>query len=177
MYEKIYTSMPMYDEEAVQPMRDELLAYGFAEARTPEEVDRAIQDSKGTVLVVINSVCGCAAGSARPGVGAALQNKIIPDNLVTVFAGQDRDAVDQVRNVHLKDFPPSSPSMAVFKDGKVVYMMERRHIEGRGPEQIASELSRVFNEQCTKQGPSIPAEDFAKVWHAVACGSTIPKFR
>jgi putative YphP/YqiW family bacilliredoxin len=177
MYEKIYTRMPMYDEEAVQPMRDELLAYGFEEARTPEDADRIIRDSKGTVLVVVNSVCGCAAGSARPGVGAALQNKVIPDHLVTVFAGQDRDAVDQVRNVYLKDFSPSSPSMALFKDGKVVYMMERRHIEGRGPQQIAEDLARVFNEQCTKQGPSIPAEDFSKVMHAVACGSTIPRFR
>ena len=177
MYEKLYTRMPMYDEDAVQPMRDELIAYGFEEAKSADDADRAIRDSKGTVLVVINSVCGCAAGSARPGVGAALQNKVIPDHLVTVFAGQDREAVDQVRNVHLKDFPPSSPSMALFKDGKVVYMLERRNIEGRGPQQIASELARVFNEQCTKEGPSIPADDFAKVSHAVACGSTIPRSR
>jgi bacilliredoxin len=177
MYEKIYTRMPMYDEEAVQPMRDELIAYGFEEARNTEEVDQKIHDSKGTVLVVVNSVCGCAAGSARPGIGAALQNKVIPDRLVTVFAGQDRDAVDQVRNVYLKDFPPSSPSMALFKDGKVVFMMERRHIEGRGPQQIAAELSQVFNQQCTKQGPSIPEDEFSKVMHAVACGSTIPRFR
>src|SRR5258705_3941922 len=116
MYEKIYTRMPMYDEEAVQPMRDELLAYGFDEARTPEEVDRAVQDSTGTVLVVVNSVCGCAAGSARPGLGAALQNKVIPDRMITVFAGQDREAVDQVRNVYLKEYQPSYPSMAVMKD-------------------------------------------------------------
>ena len=175
MYEKIYTAMPMYDEEAVQPMRDELLAYGFDEARTPAEVDRAVQDSTGTVLVVVNSVCGCAAGSARPGVGAALQNKVIPDRMITVFAGQDREAVDQVRNVYLKEYPPSSPSMAVLKDGKVVYMMERRQIEGRGPQQIAAELTRVFDQLCSKQGPSIPAEDYAQVSHAVACGSTIPR--
>jgi putative YphP/YqiW family bacilliredoxin len=90
--------MPMYDEDAVQPMRDELLAYGFQEARSPEEVDSAITGTKGTVLVVVNSVCGCAAGSARPGVGAALQNAVIPDHLATVFAGQDREAVDQVRH-------------------------------------------------------------------------------
>jgi len=177
MYEKIYTRMPMYDEEAVQPMRDELLAYGFDEARTPEEVDRAVQDSNGTVLVVVNSVCGCAAGSARPGVGAALQNKVIPDRMITVFAGQDREAVDQVRNVYLKEYPASSPSMAVLKDGKVVYMMERRQIEGRGPQQIAAELTRVFDQLCSKQGPSIPAEDYAQVSHAVACGSTIPRNR
>src|SRR5687768_9277720 len=111
MFERIQTRMPMYDEDAVQPMRDELLAYGFEEARTPEEVDKAIRESQGTVLMVVNSVCGCAAGSARPGVGAALQNKIIPDKLVTVFAGQDREAVEQLRQVHLKEYPPSSPSM------------------------------------------------------------------
>jgi len=177
MYEKIYTRMPMYDEDAVQPMRDELIAYGFEEAKTPEEVDLAVRDSKGTVLVVVNSVCGCAAGSARPGVGAALQNAVIPDRLVTVFAGQDREAVDQVRNVYLNEYAPSSPSMAVMKDGKVAYMMERRQIEGRGPQQIAAELSRVFNELCTKQGPSVPPEDYAQISHAVACGSTIPRNR
>src|SRR5262245_28934960 len=97
MYQKISTRMPMYDEEAVQPMRDELIAYGFQEMRTPEEVDHILSESKGTVLVVVNSVCGCAAGSARPGAGAALQNGTIPDRMVTVFAGQDRDAVDTVR--------------------------------------------------------------------------------
>jgi len=177
MYEKIVTHMPMYDEDAVQPMRDELLAYGFEEAKTPEEVDRIVQESKGTVLMVVNSVCGCAAGSARPGVGAALQHKVIPDRMVTVFAGQDRDAVDQLRNVHLKEYPPSSPSMALFKDGKVVYMLERRMIEGRGPEQIAGELSRVFDQHCAKQGPSISVDEYGKISHAVACGSTIPRFR
>ena len=177
MIERIQTRMPMYDEDAVQPMRDELIAYGFDAAKTPEEVDKAINASKGTLLVVVNSVCGCAAGSARPGVGAALQNKVIPNRLITVFAGQDREAVDQVRQVHLKDYPPSSPSMALFKDGKVVYMLERRMIEGRGPQQIAADLTRVFEEHGGKEGPSIPAEDYAKVAHAVACGSTIPRHR
>lgn len=176
MYQKISTRMPMYDEEAVQPMRDELIAYGFQELRTPEAVDEALKDSKGTVLVVVNSVCGCAAGSARPGVGAALQNAKIPDQAVTVFAGQDRDAVDQVRNQYLGQFPPSSPSMALFKDGKPVYVMHRSMIEGRMPQQIAAELGRVFNEFCEKSGPSISPDDFAKVSHAVACGSTIPRF-
>jgi putative YphP/YqiW family bacilliredoxin len=174
MFERIQTRMPMYDEDAVQPMRDELIAYGFEEARTPEEVDRAVKESKGTVLVVVNSVCGCAAGSARPGVGAALQNKIIPDRLITVFAGQDREAVDQVRQVYFKDYPPSSPSMAILKDGKVVYMLERRMIEGRGPDQIAAELTRAFEQYGGKEGPSVPREEFAKISHAVACGSTIP---
>jgi bacilliredoxin len=177
MYEKLQMKMPMYDEDAVQPMRDELIAYGFDEARTPDEVDHAVQESKGTMLMFVNSVCGCAAGSARPGVGAALQHKIIPDRLVTVFAGQDRDAVDQLRQVYLKDFTPSSPSMALFKDGKIIYMMHRHQIEGRGPQQIAAELSRQFEEHCSKQGPSISSEDYAKVSHAVACGSTIPRNR
>jgi putative YphP/YqiW family bacilliredoxin len=177
MYERIRTRMPMYDEEAVQPMRDELIAYGFEETRTPEEVDRAINESKGTLLVVVNSVCGCAAGSARPGVGAALQNKVIPDRLITVFAGQDQDAVEQVRQVHLKDYAPSSPSMALFKDGKVVYMLERRMIEGRGPQQIAADLTRAFELHGGKEGPSISPEDYTKVSHAVACGSTIPRNR
>jgi putative YphP/YqiW family bacilliredoxin len=177
MFERIQTRMPMYDEDAVQPMRDELIAYGFEEARTPEEVDSAVKDSKGTVLVVVNSVCGCAAGSARPGVGAALQNKIIPERLITVFAGQDREAVDQVRQVYLKDYPPSSPSMALLKDGKVVYMLERRMIEGRGPDQIAAELTRAFEQFGGKEGPSVSAEEYAKISHAVACGSTIPRNR
>lgn len=174
MYEKIMTRMPMYDEEAVQPMRDELIAYGFQELRTSEEVDQVLTNSTETVLVVVNSVCGCAAGSARPGAGAALQNKVIPDRMVTVFAGQDRDAVDRVRETYLKDYPPSSPSMALFKDGKPVYMMERRMIEGRRPEEIAGELSKAFEKYCGKQGPSVSPEDFAKISHAVACGSTIP---
>ena len=175
MYQKIATKLPMYDEEAVQPMRDELIAYGFDELRTSEAVDQALSNSQGTVLVVVNSVCGCAAGSARPGAGAALQNQVIPDRMVTVFAGQDRDAVDQVRQQYLGQFPPSSPSMALFKDGKPVYVMHRSMIEGRMPEQIAAELSRVFNENCSRTGPSVTPEDYAKITHAVACGSSIPK--
>jgi bacilliredoxin len=174
MFEKIITRAPMYDEDAVQPMRDELVAYGFEEARTGEEADRALSEPNRTVLVVVNSVCGCAAGSARPGAGLALQHKSIPDHMVTVFAGQDRDAVDVVRQKYLKDFPPSSPSMALLKDGKVLFMMERRQIEGRRPEQIAGELRTAFDAHCSKSGPSVPAEDFAKIVHAVACGSTIP---
>lgn len=177
MYEKIMTQLPMYDEEAVQPMRDELIAYGFEEARTPEDVDRMLTESKGTVFVVVNSVCGCAAGSARPGAGAALQHKVIPDRMVTVFAGQDRNAVDQVRQQYLKDYPPSSPSMALLQEGKVLYMLERRQIEGRRPQEIAQELIRAFDQDCSKPGPSVPPEEFAKIVHAVACGSTIPRTR
>lgn len=175
MFEKIQIGMPMYDEDAVQPMRDELIAYGFQEMKTPEEVDQVLQDSKGTILVVVNSVCGCAAGSARPGAGAALQNARIPDQVVTAFAGQDREAVQLLRQKYLKDYQPSSPSMALFKDGKVVYMMERYMIEGRRPEEIAHELTAQFEKFCSHQGPSIPKEQYAQVRHAVACGSTIPR--
>jgi putative YphP/YqiW family bacilliredoxin len=175
MFEKIVTRAPMYDEDAVQPMRDELVAYGFEEAKTAEEADNALSKTEGTVLVVVNSVCGCAAGSARPGAGLALQHKSIPDRMITVFAGQDREAVDVVRQKYLKDYPPSSPSMALLKDGKVLFMLERRQIEGRYPDQIAGELRAAFDAHCSKSGPSVPPEDFAKISHAVACGSTIPR--
>lgn len=177
MFEKIVTRAPMYDEDAVQPMRDELIAYGFEEATTGEEADRALSETNGTVLVVVNSVCGCAAGSARPGAGLALQHKAIPDRMITVFAGQDREAVDVVRSKYLKDYAPSSPSMALLKDGKVLFMLERRQIEGRRPEQLAGELRTAFDTHCSKSGPSVAPEEFAKIAHAVACGSTIPRAR
>lgn len=168
---------PIYDPEAVQPMRDELTYTGFVELRTPKDVDKYLTDpSLGTVLVMINSVCGCAAGSARPGVNLALQNDIIPDYLTTVFAGQDRDAVDRVRE-YLSDFPPSSPSAALFKDGKLVHMMPRYDIEGRTPLEIAEHLKEVFNQFCSRKGPSISPEDFEKLQHAKVCGSTIPRNR
>ena len=170
-------NQPMYDPAAVQPMRDELTAAGFEELLAPEAVDTALQNhSEETTLVFINSVCGCAAGSARPGVTLALQHQVIPDHLTTVFAGQDRAAVDRVRQHYLAEFPPSSPSLALFKNGKPVYMMHRREIEGRSPEDIASRLVKVFNQYCKRQWPSISAEQFAQLQHAVACGSKIPRF-
>ncbi len=167
---------PLYDEDAVQPMRDELVAVGFTELRTPAEVDDVINlnDDK-TTLVMINSVCGCAAGGARPGVSLALQNVIIPDRVTTVFAGQDRDAVDQMR-AHIK-LPPSSPSMAIFKNGKVIYFMPRYEIEGYSHEQIAAKLVGKFNELCAAQGPSVPREQYAQVMHAKSCGSKIPMYQ
>lgn len=167
---------PLYDVDAVQPMRDELVAVGFTELRTPAEVNDVIElkDDK-TTLVMINSVCGCAAGGARPGVSLALQNNIIPDRLVTVFAGQDRDAVDQMR-AHIK-LPPSSPSMAIFRNGEVIYFMPRYEIEGYTPQQIADKLVKKFNELCSAPGPSIPPEQYAQVMHAKACGSKIPLFK
>jgi putative YphP/YqiW family bacilliredoxin len=173
----VVSRQPMYDQDAVQPMRDELVAVGFTELLTTEEVEKAInvKDDK-TVLVMINSVCGCAAGSARPGVSLALQNKIIPDKLYTGFAGQEKDAVDLIRS-YVKGFPPSSPSVALFKNGELIYFMPRLEIEGYDSHSIAKRLVAVFNEKCSKQGPSIPPEDFEKVMYAKACGSKIPLYK
>lgn len=168
---------PMYDQDAVQPMRDELIAVGFKELLTIKDVEGSllVNDDK-TSLVMINSVCGCAAGSARPGVSLALQHKIIPDKLYTVFAGQERDAVDRVRQL-VTNYPPSSPSVAMFKNGKLVYFMPRLEIEGNGPEHIANELKSAFDELCTNNGPSVSPEHFANVMHAKSCGSKIPLYK
>ena len=166
---------PMYDPTAVQPMRDELVYVGFNELKTPEEVDQILgTNNDETTFVFINSVCGCAAGSARPGVSMALQGKIIPDNIVTVFAGQDKPAVNTVRTKYLSDFPPSSPSAALIKNGEVLFMLPRHHIEGRTPEQISGILQQVFNEHCKNEGPSISKEKYDKLIHAKMCGSKIP---
>lgn len=168
---------PLYDQESVQPMRDELLAVGFQEAPTPEAVDDAILNNPGkTVFVVINSVCGCAAGSARPAVSLALQHSVIPDKLYTVFAGQERDAVDRLRS-YIKGFPPSSPSAAMFKDGQLLYFLPRLDIEGRTAADISQDLMVVFEKFCSAEGPSIPADQFEKVLYAKMCGSKIPLFK
>lgn len=170
----ISSRQPMYDQNAVQHMRDELVAVGFTELLTVKAVDESllVNDDK-TVLVMINSVCGCAAGSARPGVSLALQHKTIPDRLYTVFAGQERDAVDRVRQL-IPNYPPSSPSVAMFKNGKLIYFMPRLEIEGRGPEQISSDLREAFDALCSNQGPSVSPEHFAKIMYAKSCGSKIP---
>jgi putative YphP/YqiW family bacilliredoxin len=167
---------PMYDQNAVQPMRDELVAVGFKELLNPQDVDNAVKvNNNETILVMINSVCGCAAGSARPGVSLALQNDLIPDKLYTGFAGQERDAVDRIREL-IGNFPPSSPSVALFKNGQLIHFMHRYEIEGQMPQQISEYWREIFNEHCTKQGPSIPAEHFAKVMYAKQCGSKIPLY-
>lgn len=137
----------MYDPYMVQPMRDELTAIGFKELTTPEEVDKLIAESKGTTLLVVNSVCGCAAGQARPGVALALTNEVKPDNLFTVFAGQDVEATARARS-YIKGYPPSSPSVALFRDGELVFMMERQQIEGRSAKQVASDLVASFEKYC-----------------------------
>jgi len=166
---------PMYDTEAVQPMRDELVAVGFEDLRTSQDVDRVFGETKGTLLIMINSVCGCAAGSARPGVALALQHKVIPDRLATVFAGMEYEAVDRARELHA-GYPPSSPSMALFKDGKLAHMVERNMIEGKKPEQIARDLMPIFDRYCSRPGPSIPAKEFEKLNFAKICGSSIPRY-
>ncbi len=136
----------MYPEYLVEPMRKELTSAGFEELKSPEEVDDALK-AAGTVLVVVNSVCGCAAANARPAAKAAIKNDKHPDKLVTVFAGMERDAVDKARE-HMLPYPPSSPAMALFKDGKLVHMIERHHIEGRPAQMIADNLVAAFNEYC-----------------------------
>ena len=165
---------PIYDPTAVQPMRDELVQVGVRELKTAADVDTALENAEGTTLLVINSVCGCAAGGARPGVMLALQNDKIPNDLTTVFAGQDREATDKARS-YLAPLPPSSPFVALFKDGKPIFALQRHDIETRNATQIAQILAQAFSEHCERQGPSIPREELEKMTPFQACGSTIPK--
>lgn len=136
----------MYPAELVKPMREDLTAAGFQELQTTEQVNEAMAQ-KGTTLVVVNSVCGCAAANARPGAKHSLDNAKKPDHLVTVFAGVDKEAVTTAREFMIP-FPPSSPSIALFKDGELVHMLERHHIEGRPAEMISDNLKDAFNEHC-----------------------------
>lgn len=136
-----------YDPYLVQPMREELTRLGFIEALSSEDVDRELKNSKGTVLVVVNSVCGCAAGKARPGVSLALESDVKPDKLVTVFAGQDVEATARARE-YFPGYMPSSPSMGLLRDGELVYMMERHDIEGQDALTIANKLASAFHEHC-----------------------------
>jgi len=167
---------PMYPSEAVQPFRDELTAVGLQDLLSPGDVDQAVS-RKGVTLCVINSVCGCAGGTARPAVAIALQNKVIPDHLVAVFAGMERDAVNKVREYHAAAAPPSSPSIVLFKDGQVAEMFGRERIEQRSAQEVAADLVAAFDRHCSKPGPSIPPEQFAKLSHVQACGSSIPRRR
>ena len=136
----------MYPEELVKPMREELTNNGFSPLHTAEDVDNAIAQ-KGTTLVMVNSVCGCAAGTARPGTLASLQFDKKPDHLITVFAGVDKESTAKARE-HMIPFPPSSPAVALFKDGELVHMLERHHIEGRSAQMIAENLVTAYNEYC-----------------------------
>ena len=137
----------MYDERFVTPMRQELTQLGVEEMRTPEEVDAKLKDAPGTTLVVVNSICGCAARNARPAVAKAIRNDARPDKLTTVFAGQDVAAVQRARS-YFTGYPPSSPQIALMKDGQVVYMLERHQIEGRSADDIARDLTRAFDKYC-----------------------------
>jgi putative YphP/YqiW family bacilliredoxin len=139
--------VPMYDPTLVQPMREELTRLGFAEMRTPDEVDQVMAAPAGTTLVVVNSVCGCASGRARPATAMALRGGKKPSRLLTVFAGQDADATARARS-YFAPYPPSSPQIALFKDGKLVFMLERKNIEGRNPSEIAADLSGAFDRFC-----------------------------
>ena len=136
----------MYPEEIVRPMREELTQVGFKELATAEDVDQALANT-GTALVVVNSICGCAAANARPGVRISLDHDKSPDQLYTVFAGVDREATDQAR-ARMVPFPPSSPSIALFKNGELVHMIERHHIEGRPANLIAENLKQAYSEHC-----------------------------
>ncbi len=153
----------IYDREMVKPMWQELADIGVKPLTSPSEVDQFMANKSGTLLVVVNSVCGCSAGSARPGVALALQNKVIPDRLATVFAGVDREATEKVRG-YIKGYPPSSPAVALFKNGQVVLMLERHQIEGNDAEQLAGELTEAFNLYCSKPGPSVSEEQLKKAF-------------
>ena len=141
--------MPMYPELLVGPMREELTRLGIEELRTPEEVDQALKNRPGTTLVVVNSICGCAAGRMRPAVRMALQNSARPDHSYSVFAGQEKEATDRARG-YFTGYPPSSPSIAILREGQLVYMMPRRDIESREAPAIAADLKAALDKFCGK---------------------------
>jgi putative YphP/YqiW family bacilliredoxin len=143
-----------YPEFMIYPMRQELSRLGVEEWKTPEQVEEGIKQTQGTLMVVVNSVCGCAAGKARPGIAQALQHEVKPDKVATVFAGADIEATETARS-YFKGYQPSSPSVAILKDGQLVYMLERSQIETRGPQQIADELTRAFDQHCANTTAAI----------------------
>ncbi len=146
------SNAPTYDPELVKPFRDELTAVGFKELLTPADVDAALnkQDDK-TILVVLNSVCGCAAGKARPGVLVSMLNDVVPDEYVTVFAGMEKEAVEQFRTKYMEGITPSSPNIALLKNGKLVHILQRYQVEGKNAGDIAGELTDVYNNVCTRK--------------------------
>jgi bacilliredoxin len=144
--------MPMYPEIMVIPMREELTRLGIEELHTADEVDRALKNRAGTTMVVVNSICGCAAGRMRPAVRMAMQNSVQPDHAYSVFAGQETEATDRARG-YFTGYSPSSPSIAIFRDGQLVYMMQRRDIESREAPAIAADLKAAFDRFCGKPVP------------------------
>jgi len=168
---------PKYDPEAVQYMRDELIEVGFEEALTLEDIDRhLIENSDETVLFVINSVCGCSAGTARPGIAMALQHHCIPDRLVTSFAGQDRMAVEYLRQRFLSNYMPSSPCIALFRGGELLYFLQRKDIVDREATEIARMLIGSFEKYCHRRGPSMEPEKFEQLTFVRKCSSELPKY-
>jgi putative YphP/YqiW family bacilliredoxin len=139
-----------YSEMLIKPMREDLTNVGIRETRTPEAVDAAIADAKGTIMVVVNSVCGCAAGRARPGLALALQNDVRPQDMITVFAGADIEATERARS-YFKGYPPSSPSIGLLRSGEVLFLLERHQIEGREAPEIAALLRDAFNKHCVAE--------------------------
>ena len=144
--------MPMYPEIMVIPMREELTRLGVQELRTPEEVDQTLKNQPGTAMVIVNSICGCAAGRMRPAVRMALQNASRPDRIFSVFAGQEKEATERARS-YFTGYPPSSPSIGILRDGQLVYMLERRNIETREAPAIAADLKAAFDKFCGKPVP------------------------
>ena len=167
-----WSDMPSYDPSTVQPMREELTAVGFRELLDPAAVDESLGAKEGSVLVMINSVCGCAAGNARPGVALALQHERIPDRLVTVFAGMEKLAVKRVRD-YLGPLEPSSPYLALFKDGELVWTLPRPMIESRSALDVAAAAVDAFEQHCRRSGPSIPREAFESLGFTATCGCSI----
>jgi putative YphP/YqiW family bacilliredoxin len=142
-----------YPETFVAPMREELTRLGVEELRSAADVDAAVKHSAGTMMIVVNSICGCAAGKARPGVAMALKHPVRPDRVATVFAGADTEATERARE-YFTGYQPSSPSIALLRDGKLVWMLERRQIENQGPHEIAGMLTRAFDQWCAR--PALP---------------------
>ena len=136
-----------YPELLIKPMREDLTRFGVTETRTPEEVDEAIRNTKGTLMVIVNSICGCAAGLARPAIGMALKHSVVPDKVITVFAGADITATERARS-YFKGFFPSSPSVGLLQNGQIVFMLERHQVEGRDPMAIAKDLTAAFDRFC-----------------------------
>lgn len=166
--------LPVYDPEAVRPMWEQLEQVGVKSLKSAKDVEEFVTARDGTTLVVINSICGCAAGSARPGVLLALQHNIIPDHLCTVFAGQDHDAVDKARSY--MTVPPSSPCVTLFERGTMIFALQRHEIEGTDKEEVARNLTAAFDIYCSGKGPSCSPEEFEKIDAATKCGSSIPRF-
>jgi len=155
---------PIYNPDVVRPMWKELEEIGIHPLTTASAVDEAMANKSGTVMIVVNSICGCAAGNARPGVAVALQNKVIPDRLYTVFAGVDRDATAKARE-YIVGMPSSSPSIALFHDGELVYMLHRKQIEMMDIDSVAHNLVEAFDKYCSTPGPSVPVDVMARAFN------------